>query len=68
MMGVLLYKFELWRLGSEYDAILFSDLDVDLYPPLPIAPDPNLVARAWGKQLRRVVSLARRRSLHIAGL
>ena len=29
---VFLWKWELLRLGAEYDAILFSDLDVDLLP------------------------------------
>lgn len=30
--GVTLYKWELMALGNRYDAILFSDLDVDLLP------------------------------------
>ena len=31
-MASTLYKWELMRLGDEYDAILFTDLDVDMMP------------------------------------
>jgi len=54
-MGQVLYKWELLRL-SEYDAILFADLDVDL---LPANAHPDRVGREWAARLPQLLEQAR---------
>ena len=52
---VFLWKWELWRLGHEFDAVLHSDLDVDLLPSPRLAPE---VALEWAAQLPPLVQRA----------
>jgi hypothetical protein len=60
---VFLYKWELLRLGRELDAVLYSDLDVDLYPELlPPQPQrlPSHVALEWSVRLPKLVDARHR--------
>ena len=57
-MEPTIFKWELMRLGSKYDAILFSDIDVDL---LPSAVDTAMAANEWMVRLPRVFAHARER-------
>ena len=60
---VFLWKFELWRL-RDLDAILHSDLDVDILPPrLP----PARVADEWAQSIPAMVAKARRGELRQLG-
>ena len=54
---VFLWKWEYWRLGREFDAVLHADLDVDLLPSPTLAPR---IATEWSERLPPLVSLARR--------
>jgi hypothetical protein len=47
-MQVTIHKWELLRLGEAYDAILFTDLDVDV---MPSHADAAAVAREWSTHL-----------------
>ena len=50
-MAIGLYKWELWRLGHSYDAVLYADVDADVMPTYPRAADATLVAREWARRL-----------------
>ena len=54
-LGPTLYKWELIR-HAEYDAVLFSDLDVEL---LPLQHDAALLRAEWATQLPLLVAAAR---------
>ena len=60
---VFLWKFELWRL-RDFDAILHSDLDVDLSPP---RLDLSRVADEWAQSIPAMVAKARRGELRQVG-
>ena len=51
-LGPTLYKWELMRLGVDYDAILFTDIDVDVLPP---SMRPRVVAEEWLHMLPKLV-------------
>lgn len=56
-MGTTLYKWELMAHGSMYDALLFSDLDVELLPPW---LNPAAVAAEWSHHLVDLVGRTKR--------
>ena len=60
---VFLWKFELWRL-RDFDAILHSDLDVDVSPP---RLDLSRVADEWAQSIPAMVAKARRGKLRQVG-
>ena len=58
---VMLWKWELLRLGGEYDAILFSDLDVDLMPTWGLSEGVtqslvHAVGPEWAEQLPKLMN------------
>eukprot|EP00966_Prymnesium_polylepis_P303366 7007354-Prymnesium_polylepis.1 len=55
-MGTTLYKWELMAQGSAYDAVLFTDLDVELLPPW---LDVGVVAGEWVRYLSDLVGRSR---------
>ena len=55
-MGCSFFKWELLR-RYKYDAILFTDLDVDLLPTAPHAAD--LVRREWARRLPELIEQTR---------
>ena len=52
---VFLWKWELWRLGHEFDAVLHSDLDINLLPAPHLAPK---IALEWARKLPPMVKRA----------
>ena len=57
--GSTLYKWELLRLADQFDAILFTDLDVDVFPP---SLQAAAVASEWLAALPGLVEQAQRRA------
>ena len=55
-MGTTLYKWELMAQGDKYDALLFSDLDMELLPPW---LHYGNVANEWASQLTNLVGRTR---------
>ena len=51
-----LYKWQLWQLGDRYDAILHTDLDVDVLPVGHI--ELHQIAREWSMRLPQLVNAA----------
>ena len=58
-MSVVFWKWELLRLGDEYDAILFLDLDVDALPSTSEGGRAAAVAHEWAAELPNLVASAR---------
>lgn len=58
---VTLWKWELLRLGADYDAILYSDLDVDLLPlrPMDQIDLARRVADEWSARLPPLIARSR---------
>ena len=68
-MGKVLYKWELMR-QTEYDAIVFADLDVDLMPAFGGSGESSEeVGREWAARLPELVGAARHPTLpfHLLG-
>ena len=63
-MAVCLWKWELLRLGGEYDALLYADLDFDL---LPASLHAAAVAAQWAVSLPRLAAQATRFGWRIVG-
>eukprot|EP00900_Chrysochromulina_parva_P001983 jgi/Chrpa1/11786/Chrysochromulina_OHIO_Genome00019391-RA len=53
---VFLWKWELFRLGRRYDAVLHTDLDTDVLPRF--SPSPHALAAEWAVELTKLVSAA----------
>ena len=58
-MHVVFWKWELVRLGNEYDAIVFLDLDVDALATTGEGGAAASIAREWSSRVGELVRLAR---------
>ncbi|KAL3898711.1 MAG: hypothetical protein SGPRY_012785, partial [Prymnesium sp.] len=51
-MGTTLYKWELMSLGADYDAVLYTDLDVNVMPE---SLNPATVGAMWARSLPSLI-------------